>query len=104
ADASPATRTSLPLSAARIRFGHEQTEKLSVRVTPARGGTPTGKVTITAGSVRLCIITLRGGSGGKGSCKLAASRLRPGTHHLRASYGGSTIYRGSSSARHKLTV
>jgi hypothetical protein len=104
ADASPATRTSLSLSAARIRFGHEQAEKLSVRVTPTRGGTPTGRVTIKAGSVRLCTITLRAGSGGKGSCRLTATRLRRGAHHLRASYGGSTVYRGSISGRHTLTI
>jgi hypothetical protein len=101
ADASPATRTSLSLSAARVRFGHEQTEKLSVRVTPARGGTPTGKVIVKAGSVRLCAITLRGG---RGNCKLAARKLRTGAHHLRAGYGGSTTYRGSTSGRHTLTV
>jgi hypothetical protein len=101
ADASPATRTSLSLSAPKVAYGHEQSAKLSVKVTPGTGGRPTGKVAVKAGSARLCSITLGGGTG---SCMLAATRLRPGTYHLTASYSGSTVYDGSAAARHSLTV
>src|SRR5262249_41239796 len=46
AERSPATATSLALSARRITAGHEQAERLTVKVTPRTGGTPAGKVTI----------------------------------------------------------
>jgi hypothetical protein len=101
ADASPATSTSLSLAAAKVTYGHEQSAKFSVEVTPEAGGTPTGKVTVKAGSASLCTITLGGGTG---SCTLAARKLRPGTYQLTASYGGDTAYNGSTSAQHALTV
>ena len=41
---STATVTSLKLSMARIRFGHEQNETLSVTVKARTGGTPDGQV------------------------------------------------------------
>ena len=101
ADASPATSTSLSLAAAKVTYGHEQSAKLSVTVTPEAGGIPTGKVTVKAGSASLCTITLGGGTG---SCTLAAAKLRPGTYQLTASYGGDNLYNGSTSAQHALTV
>jgi hypothetical protein len=42
--------------------------------------------------------------GGTGSCTLAARKLRPGTYQLTASYSGDTVYNGSTSAQHALTV
>jgi hypothetical protein len=101
ADASPATSMSLSLATSKITYGHEQSAKLSVTVTPRAGGIPTGQVTVKAGSSGLCIITL---SGGAGSCTLAATKLRPGTYQLSASYSGDTVYHGSTSAQHTLTV
>src|SRR5262249_56411392 len=100
-DASQATSTSLSLAAAKVTYGHEQSAKLSVTVTPEAGGIPTGKVTVKAGSASLCTITLGGGTG---SCTLAAAKLRPGTYQLTASYGGDNLYNGSTSAQHALTV
>jgi hypothetical protein len=100
-DESTATGTSLSLSAARIRFGHEQGEKISVKVTSRTGGTPGGKVTVRAQSATVCVITL---SGGKGSCVLAAKKLNPGTYQLTAGYGGSQAYDASASAAKTLTV
>ena len=101
ADASPATSTSLSLAVTTVTYGHEQSAKLSVKVTPGAGGIPTGKVTVKRGSAGLCTITLGGGTG---SCTLAATKLRPGTYQLTASYSGDTVYHGSTSAQHALTV
>jgi hypothetical protein len=41
---------------------------------------------------------------GNGSCTLAASKLRPGTYQLAASYGGGTPYAASTSQKKTLTV
>ena len=101
ADESTVTATSLALSAAKIRFGHEQAERLSVKVTGRAGGTPGGKVAVRTGSATVCVITL---NGGKGTCKLAAKSLKPGSHQLTASYAGSGTYAGSVSAKKTLTV
>ena len=95
------TATALALSAASVRFGHEQSEKLTVRVRPQTSGTPAGKVTITAGSTTLCTITLKAA---KGSCSLTAKKLRIGRYQLTASYPGSTPYAGSTSPKKTLTV
>jgi hypothetical protein len=98
---SQPTSTVLTLSAAEAKAGHEQSERLSVQVTPSVSGTPAGKVTIKAGSTTLCAITLKGA---KGSCTLTASELRPGTYQLTASYPGATPYAGSTSLKKALTV
>jgi hypothetical protein len=98
---SQPTSTVLTLSAAKAKAGHEQSERLSVQVTPSVTGTPAGKVTIKAGSTTLCAITLKGA---KGSCTLTASELRPGTYQLTASYPGATPYAGSTSPKKALTV
>jgi Big-like domain-containing protein len=95
------TATALSLSTATVRFGHEQSEKLTVRVKPQTSGTPAGKVTIKAGSTALCAITLKAA---KGSCTLAAKKLRIGKYQLTASYPGSTPYAGSTSSKKTLTV
>ena len=99
--AAEPTTPSLALSAAKVRAGHEQSEHLSVQVKPKFSGTPTGKVTIKAGSVKVCVITLKGG---KGSCTLKASQLRAGTYQLAASYPATAPYAASASARKTLTV
>jgi hypothetical protein len=92
--------TILTLSAAKVPFGHEQAERLSVQVM-GTAGSPTGQVAIRAGSTSLCMITL---ADGKGSCNLAATRLRPGTYHLTATYGGDDTYGDSTSGGKTLTV
>ena len=43
-------------------------------------------------------------SSGKGSCTLSAKRLKAGTYHLVATYGGSKSYQGSISAKETLTI
>jgi hypothetical protein len=101
AEQSPATATTLTLSAATVRAGHEQTEKLTVTVRPRTAGTPAGTVTIKAGGTPLCTLTL---SAGRASCLLRPSQLRPGAFQLTVTYNGSDIYDRSTSAPRKLTV
>lgn len=95
-----ATSTALALSATRITYGHEQSERLTVTV-KAQSGTPAGKATVKAGTVTVCVITLRSG---KGACSLTAKRLKPGTYHLAASYPGTVGFASSVSAQKTLTV
>jgi hypothetical protein len=100
-DQSTVTSTALTLSAAKIRSGHEQTEKLTVHVKARTSGTPSGTVTVKAGAATVCVIKL---AGGIGTCTLKASQLRVGSYQLTAAYGGSQVYSASTSARHPLTV
>jgi Bacterial Ig-like domain (group 3) len=87
------TTTAFTLSRTRVAYGQENLEKLSVKVSSALGGTPTGTVTIKAGSTVLCTIALNKGTG---SCTLSAKRLRAGGYSLLARYGGSAAYAPSS--------
>jgi hypothetical protein len=96
-----ATTTALGLSAATVKYGHEQSEKISVQVTPADSGPATGTVTIAVGKTALCKVTL---SAGKASCALAAKRLGPGGYHVTATYAGATYFAGSASAAKTLKV
>jgi hypothetical protein len=92
------TRTSMKLSVARVTYGHEVRERLSVVVSPEfRSAMPTGPVTISG---RACHLNL---SSGKGSCTLSAKKFRM-LSHLVATYWGSTRYSGSVSASHTLTI
>ena len=96
-----ATMTGLTLSAARVKVGQQPTERLSVHVVNKAGGSPTGKVTVKAGSTTLCVITLAKTAG---TCKLTPKQLKPGTYHLTAAYPGSTRFGGSTSPKKTLTV
>jgi hypothetical protein len=93
--------TSLSLSAPTIAYGKEQTEQVSVRVSPQYGGIPGGSVAVKSGSTAVCTITL---VSGKGNCMLSARKLPAGTHTLVAHYGGSTDFTGSASATKTLIV
>ena len=94
------TKTALKLSATKVTYGDEQTERLSVTVsTHYPGTTPSGRVTITQSGSSLCLITL---SSGKGSCTLSAKRLNAGTYPLVATYQGSVDFDGSTSAKETL--
>ena len=95
------TTTALSLSAGTVKYGHEQSEKISVKVTPADAGPATGTVTITAGKTGLCTVKL---ASGKASCTLAAKKLGPGTYHLTARYAGATYFAKSASAAKTLKV
>jgi hypothetical protein len=94
--------TALKLSAAKVTYGDEQLEHLSVTVSPEHSGSrPTGTVRVKESSTTLCVITL---SSAKGSCKLSAKKLKAGTYRLVATYRGSTNFKSSTSAKETLTV
>jgi hypothetical protein len=96
------SKTALKLSAGKATSGHEQSETLSVSVSPLyAGATPTGKVTVRKSTTTLCVITL---SKGSGSCKLAPSVLRAGSYRLQATYGGDKDLAISSSSKKTLTI
>lgn len=88
-----ASAVTLSLSARQVTFGREQQAKLSVRVRPQFAGVPTGQVVISAGTVRVCALTLRAAAG---SCRLGATRLMAGRYTLTARYGGSGSFRPSA--------
>jgi hypothetical protein len=98
--ANRTTKTALSLSAARVTYGDEQAEHVSVTVT-SLSGTPGGTVAVKNGTVTECTFTL---SSGKGSCTLTATKFRVGTHGLAAAYSGSSNFTGSASAAETLTV
>lgn len=94
--ARAATVASLTLSRSSVAYGHENAEKLAVKVTSPLGGTPGGTVTIKIKSTVLCTIRLAHATG---SCTLSATRLKPGSYSLTASYGGGTYYNGASATK-----
>jgi hypothetical protein len=96
APARAASVTGLTLSKSSVAYGHENGEKLTVKVTSPLGGTPAGTVTIKVKSTVLCTIHLAKGTG---SCTLAAKLLKPGTYSITATYGGSTYYARASAAK-----
>jgi hypothetical protein len=93
--------TGLTLSSSSVAYGNEQTLKFSVTTTPEFTGTPTGTVTVVAGTKTLCKVTLAAGSG---SCSPSSSALAPGTRSLTAKYAGNTDFDSSTSAAVALTV
>jgi hypothetical protein len=95
------TRIALSLSAPKVTYGKEQAERLTVTVFPQYSGVPTGWVTVKAGAVTICTITL---ASGRGTCTLTPSKIRAGIYSLQASYPGSGNFTGSASARQTLTV
>jgi hypothetical protein len=96
-----ATKTVLKLSAAKVTYGDERVEQMSVTVSPEfTAPAPTGKVTISDGKTTLCVLALLSD---KGSCSLSSKELKSGTYHLVATYGGSSEFTGSF-ATETLTV
>jgi hypothetical protein len=108
--AAAPTTTTLTLSPAKVSYGSEHAGRLSVQVTAAHGGTPTGTVKVTSGGITACLITLapaKGGTqggGAQGNCALPAKKLAVGARPLTAIYVGDHWYRGSVSASTTLTV
>jgi hypothetical protein len=91
---SASTLTTASLSAAKVNYGKETGEKISVTVT-ATTPNPAGKVTVTANGKAVCTITLKSGAG---SCRLTARQLKKGTYKVVARYHGAAPYAASSSA------
>jgi Bacterial Ig-like domain (group 3) len=102
ADETPvlATTTTTSLSAAKLAYGHEQSEKVSV-VVAAELGIPGGKATVRSGSIVVCTATL---SAGRGSCTVPAAKFSPGTVKVTASYGGATGFAPSTAAEKSFSV
>jgi hypothetical protein len=99
--AKATSKITLALSAAKVTYGHEGSERLTVKVTGQYAGTPTAKVTVKSGTTTVCTITL---AAGKGSCTLTARKLPVGTRTLTAVYGGNADFTGAASARKTLKV
>jgi Bacterial Ig-like domain (group 3) len=96
----PAT-TTVSLSATKVSYGAEQRERISAAARPAHGATPTGHVTVKAGSAVICVITLRSA---KGTCSPGRARLAAGRHAITAVYDGSGDVASSASAARSLSV
>lgn len=101
ADEVAATTTTLSLSAAKVPYGDEKAEHLSVTVASKAGGTPTGVAAIAEGSTTICTVTL---SAGKGGCTLSATRFGPGTYRVTASYRGAAQFLPSAASAKTLTI
>jgi hypothetical protein len=95
------TTTTLTLAKTTITDGQENAEKLTVSLSHVGDYYPTGNVAIKIGGTTICTIGLKKGTGG---CTLSKTRLKAGGYTLVASYGGSTDYSGSTSAKKGLTV
>jgi hypothetical protein len=89
------------LSATKLTYGREQSERFSVTVSPQHVGSPAGTVTIKTGAVTLCTVTL---TDGKSSCRLSSKDLKPGTYKVVARYKGDVDFAGSTSKPASLTV
>jgi hypothetical protein len=100
--AKASSEIALKLSAKKLTYGNEQTERISVAVSPQHSGAmATGTVTIKTSATTLCVIKL---SSGKGWWTMSAKKLKPGTYHLVATYSGSKNFKGSTSAKETLIV
>jgi hypothetical protein len=87
------TTTVLTMSADTIAVGAEDAEVFSVEVNPATGGTPTGNVTVKAGVVAICTISLANNVG----CSPKPSLFKVGTYQITATYNGDSTYAASTS-------
>jgi hypothetical protein len=96
------TATTLALASSTVAYGSEQADKITVNSTAAGGGTiPKGKVTVTAGSMKLCKITLVNGAG---SCAPKATALKAGSYSVTATLSASSKFGGSTSSSSSLKV
>ncbi len=84
-----ASAAALRTTRAAAGYGHEGTVHLTLSVTSPLGGTPAGRVTVKAGQLTLCTLTLYAGKGG---CTLTNKQLKAGSYALTATYAGSAAY------------
>jgi serine protease len=94
--------TAFTLSKASIAYGSQKNEVFTIKVTAAKGGTPSGKVGIYQGFTKVCGATLYKG---KATCSLKAKELKKGSHTLYAYFGGDKnhLYSSSKTAKLKIT-
>ena len=96
-----ASTTALAMSTASPVYSQPETLTATVHGPGApQPGTPTGSVTFFDGSSSLGTATLNG----SGTAALTTTALALGAHSITASYGGSGVYTGSTSAASSLTV
>ena len=95
--------TVLSLSSSSVAYGNEKTLVFTVTVGPQFTGTPTGTVTVVAGTKTLCKgVTL---SSGKATCSPSSgTALRVGNYGVTAKYSGSSQFDPSTSVAETLTV
>lgn len=89
----------LRLSSARLTYGKEQSERISVTLAPSLAS---GSVTIKASNILVCRISFTKGS--TKTCALTSKKLAPGSYKVVASYGGSANASPSISAFKTLSV
>jgi hypothetical protein len=99
--AKASSKTTLSLSAVKVTYGSEGSEKISVKVAPRYTGTPGGTVTVKANGATLAVIRLKSGMG---SYTLSAKRLAVGAYSLAATYSGNADFGRSASGKRSLTV
>jgi len=87
------TTTVLTMSADTIAVGAEDAQVFSVEVDPATRGTATGNVTVKAGAVAICTISLATNVG----CSPKPSLFKVGTYQITAAYNGDSTYAASTS-------
>ncbi|MGH9291818.1 MAG: Ig-like domain repeat protein [Acidimicrobiales bacterium] len=95
------SKTTLSVSKDRVAYGAEKSEHLVVQVVRRYSGTAVGRVSISTGRTRLCLVPLRSGHG---SCTLSNDELHIGTHKLIAAYTGSTTVAASRSVGRRVSV
>jgi hypothetical protein len=95
------SKSTLTLSAGRVKFGHESSERLTVSVHAEFAGVPAGTVIIRSSKKAVCTLTLVHGAA---SCGLRNKQFPVGTHKLTAYYRGSGAFTGSASATQTLKV
>ncbi len=102
----PSTTTAVTPTPSSTTYGNETTESFGVAVTPVGvSGSPTGLVTVMAGSVPVCNFTLVQSDNGVGSCTTSSDTLLgAGPYQITAVYGGDGTYGGSTSPQVPLTV
>jgi hypothetical protein len=98
---SPATSAALARNTATVQFGHEQSARLTINVTPQTGGTPAGDVTIKAGQRILATVPL---TGGQATWTMPPKKLRPGTYRLTGTYASSNGYDPATTGQRTFVV
>ena len=98
------TKTGLTLSASSVVHGHEQGLKFTLILGPVFAGVPTGAITVLAGKVKLCSVSITATSHGKGTCSPSPTALSPGSYSVAAQFGGNSNFAPSASSPAKLKV
>ena len=99
--AKASSKATLSLTAVKVIYGKEGSEKISVKVAPQYAGTPGGTVTVKANGATLAVIRLESGMG---TYTLPPKRLAAGTYSLAATYSGNADFGRSASGQRSLTV